>query len=129
MSGRLYRRSLLERFSILETWNILHKETTMIALYHKWVFQANESSYRSKMWNFHVDRPQVHFLQKWEGDNKSFLKEFRKRYPNESIRVFRDNRRPVPKLLRHNIEHFMETDSEFKTMMRDEKIHELLDIF
>jgi hypothetical protein len=97
----------------------------MIALYQKWIFQANESSHISKMYSY-VDRPVISFLGKWEEDEKSFFKYFHKKLPNESIRVFKDKKRPIPKLLRHNIEHFMKTNSEFIETNRDEKIHELL---
>lgn len=98
----------------------------MIALYQKWIFQANDSSRKMGMFWTHVDRPQIEFLGVWKEDDKSFFREFHKRFPNQSIRIFRDKRRPISKLLRHNIEHFMKTNSEFIEANRDEKIHELL---
>lgn len=99
----------------------------MIALYQKWIFKANDSSRKMGIFWTNVDKPKIEFLGVWVGDDKSFFREFHKKFPNETMGIFKDKRRPISKLLRHNIEHFMKTDSQFIIQMRDEKLHELLD--
>jgi hypothetical protein len=91
----------------------------IMALYHNLVFRC-----------WYVNHPKSNkvesfFVDIFEGDEKSFMKRYKKECPNCNFQTFK-GKKPLSKLARSSIEKLIRNDKSLQKLIRDYKINKIL---
>lgn len=104
-----------------------------IALYNNMIFEIINSKklvFGTQMpRNFIVRELDLRFIQIFDGDERIFVSTFKHKYPNHSIQIFKNSKKPLLKTNRDFIEKCLNSNDpiwiEVKSTLREYKISKL----
>lgn len=98
-----------------------------IALYNNMIFEIINS--KKLVFGTYTSRNNLKFIQIFDGDERIFVSTFKHKYPNHSIQIFKNSKKPLLKTNRDFIEKCLNSNDpiwiEVKSTLREYKISKL----